>query len=71
MKNKKEIEFICPKCKTREFIPTEIVQMLDASDQIGVDTSIPPKFACQKCNGKMEPIFYIGVNGTIYKSKIK
>ncbi len=37
-KNKKEIEFICPKCKTKEFIPTNIVEMLDAADQIDVDT---------------------------------
>ena len=28
-KNPDEIEFICPKCKTRERIPTEIVEMLD------------------------------------------
>ena len=28
-KNPKEIEFICPKCKTIERIPTEIVEMLD------------------------------------------
>lgn len=40
-KNPDEIEFICPKCKTRERIPTEIVEMLDYADQIGVDTSVP------------------------------
>ena len=37
-KNGKFIEFICQKCKTKEKIPTEIVEMLDASDSIGVDT---------------------------------
>lgn len=71
IKNKKEIEFICPKCKTKEKIPTSIVEMLDASDQIGVDTSIPPKFDCQFCDGKMEPIFYVGVKGRIYVYKEK
>ena len=68
-KNKKEIEFICPKCKTIESIPTDIVEFLDRSDQIGVDTSYPPRFDCEKCNGKMVPIYYVGVNGTIYEYK--
>ncbi len=68
-KNKKEIEFICTKCKTKELIPTYIVEMLDAADQIGVDTSVPPRFDCQKCNGKMVPIYYIGVKGQIYEYK--
>lgn len=26
--------------------------MLDYADQIGVDTSVPPRFDCEKCNGK-------------------
>lgn len=50
-------------------IPTEIVEMLDAADQIDVDTSVPPRFNCQKCNGKMAPIFYIGVKGQVYEYK--
>ena len=70
-KNGKEIEYICPKCKTKEFIPTNIVEMLDAADQLGVDTSVPPRFDCQKCNGKMVPIYYIGVKGRIYEYKEK
>ena len=41
MKNPKEIEFICTRCKTKERIPTEIVEMLDKADQIGVDTLVP------------------------------
>lgn len=68
-KNGKEIEFICPKCKTKERIPTEIVEMLDQADQIGVDTSVPPRFDCEKCPGKMVPIYYIGVNGKIFEYK--
>ena len=68
-KNENEIEFICPLCKTVERIPTEIVEMLDAADQIGVDTSVPPRFDCEKCPGKMVPIYYIGVNGKIYEYK--
>lgn len=63
LKNPKKIEFICSICKTTEKIPREIVEMLDASDQINVNTSIPPRFDCEKCYGKMVPKFYIGVNG--------
>ncbi len=69
MKNPKEIEFICTRCKTKERIPTEIVEMLDKADQIGVDTLVPPRFDCEKCPGKMEPIYYVGVNGRIYEYK--
>ena len=71
MKNKKEIEFICPRCKTKEKIPTEIVEMLDRADQINVDTDVPPRFDCEKCPGKMVPIYYIGVKGKIYKYEEK
>ena len=66
-KNPKEIEFICPLCKTTEFIPTEIVEMLDRADQVNVDTDVPPRFDCEHCLGKMVPKFYIGVHGKIYK----
>ena len=66
-KNPKEIEFICPLCKTTEFIPTEIVEMLDRADQVNVDTDVPPRFDCEHCSGKMVPKFYIGVHGKIYK----
>ncbi len=65
-KNGSEIEFICPKCKTKERIPTEIVEMLDYADQIG-DTSVPPRFDCEKCDGKMVPIYYVGAKGRIYE----
>ena len=71
MKNKNgdEIIFICPKCKTKERIPTDIVEMLDYADQIDVDTSVPPRFACENCDGMMEPIYYIGAKGRIYEYK--
>ena len=32
IKNKNKIEFICPICKTREKIPTDVVRMMDESD---------------------------------------
>ncbi len=65
--NGPEIEFICPKCKTKERIPTEIVEVLDYADQTNVDTSVPPRFDCEKCNGKMVPIYYVGAKGRIYE----
>ena len=69
-KNKKEIEFVCPKCKTKELIPTDVVEFLDSSDQIGVDISVPPRFDCINCNGKMVPTYYISVNGLIFENSI-
>lgn len=47
IKNPKQIEFICPICKTIEKIPFEIVRMLDSADQINVDTDVPPRFDCE------------------------
>ena len=70
-KNGKFIEFICQKCKTKEKIPTEIVEMLDASDSIGVDTDYPPRFNCEKRPGKMVPIYYISVHGKVHEYKEK
>lgn len=67
MKNKKFIEFICPVCKTKEKIPTQIVEMLDSMDQHNVDTDVPPRFDCENCFGKMVPVYYIGINGKVYK----
>ncbi len=70
-KNGKFIEYICQKCKTKENIPTEVVEMLDEADSIGVDLSEPPKFNCEKCSEKMVPIYYISVHGRTYKYKEK
>ena len=43
--------------------------MLDYADQIGVDTSVPPRFDCENCTGKMVPIYYVGANGKIFEYK--
>ena len=43
--------------------------MLDKSDQLGVDTSVPPRFDCEICPGKMVPVYYVGVNGKIFEYK--
>lgn len=52
--------------KTKERIPRKIVEYLDEEDQYGVDSSVPPRFDCENCPGKMVPIFYVGVYGKIY-----
>lgn len=70
-KNGKFIEYICPKCKIKENIPTEVVEMLDEADSFGVDINYPPRFECQKCTGKMVPIYYISVHGKIHEYKEK
>lgn len=45
--------------------------MLDAADSNGVDTSYPPRFDCEKCSGKIVPIYYISVHGKIHEYKEK
>ena len=69
-KNGKFIEYICPKCKTKENIPTEVVKMLDEADSFGVDLSEPPKFNCEKCPGKMVPIYYISRAGSDHSNLV-
>ena len=41
--------------------------MLDYADQLDVDNSVPPRFDCEKCDGIMVPIYYIGTKGRIYE----
>ena len=65
----RQIGLIYPVCKTRERIPRKIVEFLDEADQIGVDTSISPRFDCEKCYGKMVQFFYIDVKGKIHEYK--
>lgn len=65
--NKDFITFICPKCKTKENIPFNIVDMLDRSDN--VNDSYPPRFSCEICDGLMEPIHYKNYKGIVYEYK--
>ena len=39
-KNGKFIEYICPKCKTKENIPTEVVEMLDEAGALTTDIAL-------------------------------
>ena len=59
------IEFICPKCKTKENIPADIVMTFDSLD--GGDPSYPPRFDCEKCDDKMVPVYFVGHTGIIYQ----
>ncbi len=63
----KYIEFICPMCKTKEQIPFDIVDMMDRHDN--GDSSYPPRFSCELCDGLMEPIYYKNYKGIIYAYK--
>jgi transcription initiation factor IIE alpha subunit len=71
-KNKKQIEsstvtYICPSCKTKEEIPRDVVNYFDIMD--GGNPLYPPKFDCEKCNGKMTPIYYVNHDGIVYEYK--
>ena len=50
----------------KEDIPKEVVDYFDLTD-LG-DPSVPPRFDCQRCDGKMEPTYYVNHEGFIYKS---
>lgn len=57
-------EFICTKCKCYENIPTDIVLQMDMLDP--GNPSYPPMFNCEKCNGLMCPVHFIGYSGIEY-----
>jgi len=56
--------FICIGCKCEEYIPKNIVDMLDKSD-CG-DPNYPPRFTCEKCGQLMSPKNYTSSNGRTY-----
>lgn len=60
------VTYKCPKCNFKEDIPKEVVDYFDLTD-LG-DPTVPPRFDCQKCDGKMEPTYYVNREGFIYNS---
>mgnify|MGYP000124476125 CR=1 FL=1 len=62
----KDDKIVVEKIHIVEFIFRDVVEYLDDFDSDGVDISVPPRFDCKFCNGKMKPIYYVGVNGHIY-----
>lgn len=65
--NKDYVTFICPKCGTKEGIPFSIVDMLDRSDN--GNPNYPPRFNCENCDGKMQPVYYKNYKGIVYEYK--
>jgi len=63
--NSESILFKCLKCNSQERIPKEVVDFFDIMDT--GDTSVPPRFDCQLCSGKMQPVHYINHDGIEYK----
>ena len=57
--------FRCVACGFEEKIPKEVVDFFDITD--GGDPLIPPRFDCQMCTGKMEPVYYVNHDGIVYK----
>ena len=59
------ILFRCSSCAFEENIPKGVVDFFDITD--GGDPSVPPRFDCRACSGKMVPVYYVGHDGIIYK----
>lgn len=59
------VRYKCLECGIKEDIPRDVVEMFDIFDD--GDTSVPPRFDCEKCGGIMEPIEYEGVHGEVYR----
>lgn len=57
--------FKCTTCNFEEDIPKEVVDFFDLMD--GGDSSVPPRFDCPSCSGKMQPTYYINHEGIVYK----
>jgi len=66
-KRTSKVEFICTSCKIKELIPKDVVEMLDAADQAGVDIHYPPTFSCENCDGVMVPTYYKSINGIVHE----
>jgi hypothetical protein len=62
--DKQPILFRCTGCNFEELIPKDVVDFFDIMD--GGDASIPPRFDCQFCCGKMQPVHYVNHDGIIY-----
>lgn len=62
--SKEMTEFVCTKCGIHELIPTDVVTFLDANDP--GDPTFPPMFDCEKCDGKMRPVYFVGHTGIVY-----
>lgn len=63
--SKKSVRFKCPKCGSEENIPKDVVDYFDIMD--GGDPLVPPRFDCQRCDGLMEPVYYVNHDGIVYK----
>jgi hypothetical protein len=62
--NPQHVLFRCIICNFEEQIPKDVVDYFDIMD--GGDPSIPPRFDCQSCSGKMQPVYYVNHDGIVY-----
>ena len=63
--SKETVKYICLECKGTEEIPLDVVRNFDAMDD--GDTTVPPQFRCEECDGEMYPEYYKGVHGYEYR----
>jgi len=62
------VEFICTKCKYTLWVPRFIVEQLEEDNIFnGLKKSVPPQPFCQKCDGTMTPVSYMGIRGVKYQ----
>lgn len=59
------VSYVCLRCNEVEKIPLNVVQQFDMMDD--GDPTVPPQFACAKCDGEMYPEYYKGIHGIEYK----
>ena len=58
------VKFRCTACGFEESIAKDVVDFCDIMD--GGDPSVPPRFDCQRCSGKMQPVYYVNHDGIVY-----
>ena len=63
--NESPVLFRCTACNFEELIPKEVVDYFDIID--GGGPSFPPRFDCQNCSGKIQPVYYVNHDGIVYK----
>ena len=62
------VEFICTKCNYSLWVPKFIVEQLEEDNIFnGLNKSVPPQPFCQKCDGTMTPVSYVGIRGVKYQ----
>lgn len=63
---KNSVKYICLSCHREEYIPMDVVEMLDSMD-VDHDSTHPPQFSCEHCEEEMYPKYYKNSVGIEFK----